>query len=152
MLPFIPRSTSRCHEFRECRGGTCADYQTVYFGAISELSDYFAANDVEIPKETNPAEFMIDVVSGELSKGRDWGKIWLESDNNKQMMEELGKLEKETKEGDERPDDKYEYASTTGAQLKLVTKRASVQLFRDTEYVMNKVMLHVGAALFNGFS
>lgn len=95
---------------------------------------------------------MIDVVSGELSKGKDWAKTWLDSENNKKMIEELGKLEQDTSGGEERADDKYEYASTTGMQLKLVTQRASTQLFRDTEYVMNKVMLHIGAALFNGFS
>jgi hypothetical protein len=125
--------------------------QTVYFGEIAQLSDYFDTNGVKIPKETNPAEFMIDVVSGDLSKGRDWAQVWLDSENNRAMMSELEKLEKDTTGGEEREDDAHEYASTTMTQLKLVTKRASVQLYRDTEYVMNKVMLHVGSALFNGF-
>jgi ATP-binding cassette subfamily G (WHITE) protein 2 (SNQ2) len=98
-------------------------------GAIDELDDYFSKNDVEIPKEVNPAEFMIDVVSGDLSKGRDWDKVWLESPNCKQMMEDIEKLKEENKgRKSENEDDKYEYASTTGMQLKLVTKRASVQV------------------------
>ncbi|KAK8853503.1 hypothetical protein IAR55_004210 [Kwoniella newhampshirensis] len=126
---------------------------TVYFGAIDHLDEYFAANKVKVPKETNPAEFMIDVVSGDLSKGRDWSKVWLESDECKTMMREIEDLKKSSTEMDHDSDDmKHEYASTTMTQVKLVTKRASTQLWRDTEYVTNKAALHIGAALFNGFS
>lgn len=83
---------------------------------------------------------MIDIVSGDLSKGRDWAQIWLESDECKERARELEELKKAgadntaSVEGDE-----HEFASTNITQLKLVTKRASVQLWRDTEYVMNKV-------------
>ncbi|WWD19932.1 hypothetical protein CI109_104404 [Kwoniella shandongensis] len=126
---------------------------TVYFGAIDHLSDYFSSNKVKIPKEVNPAEFMIDVVSGDLSKGRDWAKVWTESEECKTMMKEIEELKKTSIDKNHETEDmKHEYASTTITQLKLVTKRASTQLWRDTEYVTNKVALHVGAALFNGFS
>ncbi len=103
--------------------------QTVYFGAIDELSNYFSARDVEIPNHVNPAEFMIDVVSGDLSKGRDWAKVWSESEEHKARMAELEQLKKENQDKqNESKDDKYEYASTTGTQLRLVTKRASIQV------------------------
>ena len=106
-----------------------------------------------MPKDVNPAERMIDIVSGDLSKGKDWAKIWLESEECKARAKDLEELKKSTEgEQHESEDDKYEYASTTSAQLRLVTKRASVQLWRDTEYVTNKVALHIGSALFNGFS
>jgi len=97
---------------------------------------------------------MIDVVSGDLSKGRDWSKVWLESEECSQMMKDIEKLKEEYKHKKlpERKDEGHEYASTKSAQLKLVTQRATVQLWRNTEYVINKVMLHIGAALFNGFS
>ncbi|WWC57723.1 uncharacterized protein I303_100257 [Kwoniella dejecticola CBS 10117] len=126
----------------------------VYFGEVDNLSDYFSKHDVQIPKDVNPAERMIDIVSGDLSKGKDWAKIWSESEECKARMEDLENLKKENqnKERKHAEDDKYEYASTTGAQLRLVTKRASIQLWRDTEYVTNKVALHIGSALFNGFS
>ncbi|OWZ67668.1 hypothetical protein AYX14_01471 [Cryptococcus neoformans] len=126
---------------------------TVYFGAVSELTSYFEKQGVTIPKDVNPAERMIDIVSGDLSKGRDWAQVWLESDECKERARELEKLKEAGAnnitivEGGE-----YEFASTNMTQLKLVTKRASIQLWRDTEYVMNKVALHVMAALFNGFS
>ncbi|WVW81393.1 hypothetical protein I302_103385 [Kwoniella bestiolae CBS 10118] len=126
----------------------------VYFGEVDNLNDYFSKHDVKIPKDVNPAERMIDIVSGDLSKGKDWAKVWSESEECKARMEDLEKLKKDTngKRQHSEEDDKYEYASTTGSQLKLVTKRASIQLWRDTEYVTNKVALHIGSALFNGFS
>jgi ABC-type multidrug transport system ATPase subunit len=130
--------------------------KTVYFGAIDQLNDYFSKNGIEIPKDVNPAERMIDVVSGSLSKGKDWAEIWLNSEESKERLKELEELKKEgsSDEHKERAaeEDQFEYASTTVSQLKLVTKRASIQLWRDTEYVTNKVALHIGSALFNGFS
>lgn len=96
---------------------------------------------------------MIDIVSGDMSKDRDWAQIWSDSDLCKHQRDELEKLkESGTQNETKRDDDGDEYASSTPAQLKLVTKRASIQLWRDTEYVVNKVMLHIGSALFNGFS
>lgn len=124
----------------------------VYFGAVDELSEYFSKAGVEIPKDVNPAERMIDIVSGDLSKDRDWAEVWNESDECSERKKELGELKNKKSDAEEREDDKYEYASTTAAQLRLVTKRASIQLWRDTEYVTNKVALHIGSALFNGFS
>lgn len=110
---------------------------------------------------------MIDVVSGDLAKKHDWAKVWLESEENKEMMKEIEKINGggEGKEAEDKEDDHYEYASTTRMQFKMVTKRASTQvsrfaasplnyrlvrtatdqqLYRDTEYVVNKVMLHIG--------
>lgn len=56
------------------RGG-----KTVYFGDIGEdaqtIKDYFGRHGAPCPDESNPAEHMIDVVSGPLSKGRDWNKV-----------------------------------------------------------------------------
>ncbi|OCF41123.1 ABC transporter [Kwoniella heveanensis CBS 569] len=127
--------------------------KTVYFGPVKELNEYFGKQGVKIPTEVNPAERMIDIVSGDLSKGRDWADIWRNSDECKTRAEDLERLKKDgTGERKHEEDDKYEYASTTRAQLSIVTKRASVQLWRNTEYVTNKVALHIGSALFNGFS
>ncbi len=72
---------------------------------------------------------MIDIVSGDLAKGRDWAEIWRNSPNAKARSEELEELKKETSGKKlERDDDRFEYASTVGTQLKLVTKRATVQV------------------------
>lgn len=64
------------------RGG-----KTVYFGEIGDhsttIKDYFARYGAPCPPSTNPAEHMIDVVSGTLSKGKDWNQIWLGSPEHK---------------------------------------------------------------------
>lgn len=85
---------------------------------------------------------MIDIVSGDMSKDKDWAQVWSDSDLCKKQREELEKIKSSGSEGqDKREDDGDEYASSTATQLKLVTKRASIQLWRDTEYVVNKVSL-----------
>ncbi|KEF60199.1 ATPase [Exophiala aquamarina CBS 119918] len=134
------------------RGG-----KTVYFGDIGEnastIKEYFDRNGAPCPADANPAEHMIDVVSGSLSKGRDWSKVWLESDEHTKVVKELDSI---IQDAASKPvgtvDDGYEFAAPIIEQTKLVTRRMNIALYRNTEYVMNKVMLHIGTALFNGFS
>ena len=113
----------------------------VYFGQVDQLSDYFEKNGVDMPKDINPAERMIDIVSGDLSKDKDWADVWNKSEEAKERLKETDELMQAKGDSQENEDDKWEYASTTGMQLKLVTKRASIQLWRDTEYVTNKVSI-----------
>lgn len=96
---------------------------------------------------------MIDVVSGDLARDRDWADVWLKSDSYNAVVDEIEKLKNDNKHKEvAREDDGYEFASPLAKQMVLVGKRASVQLYRDVEYVQNKFFLHAGAALFNGFS
>ncbi|KAL5344219.1 hypothetical protein ACLOAV_010837 [Pseudogymnoascus australis] len=131
--------------------------KTVYFGDIGEdaytLKNYFARNDAECPKDANPAEHMIDVVSGTLSKGKNWSEIWLSSPEHEKTTNQLdeiisGAASKEPGT----TDDGFEFATSLWTQTLLVTKRMSTSIYRNTEYVNNKLALHVGSALFNGFS
>lgn len=73
------------------RGG-----KTVYFGDIGDnaqtIKDYFATRGAPCPKDANPAEHMIDVVSGSLSKDKDWNKIWLESPEHERTVRELDEI------------------------------------------------------------
>lgn len=59
-------------------------------------------------------------------------------------------------EADSKPsanmDDGNEFATTLWQQVRIVTHRANVSLFRNTDYITNKLALHIGSALFNGFS
>ncbi|KAL8278573.1 hypothetical protein RQP46_009065 [Phenoliferia psychrophenolica] len=123
---------------------------TVYFGKIDQMEAYFAQEGVEFPKGVNPAEFMIEVVS---DADKDWASIWRASPNFGQVTQELERLVKENQNVKmEDPEEHNEFASTTTAQFKLVLKRASTQLWRNTEYIKGKVMLHITSGLFNGFS
>lgn len=131
--------------------------KTVYFGDIgdeaSTLKDYFARNGAECPSHHNPAEFMIDVVSGSAGQDKDWNQVWLSSPEYQSTCEEVARIDTEAAAkppGQE--DDGFEFAMPLWDQCKLVTQRMNVSLFRNTEYIDNKLALHVGSALFNAFT
>lgn len=48
--------------------------------------------------------------------------------------------------------DGREFATTLWTQIKIVTHRMNISLYRNTDYINNKVALHVILALFGGFS
>ncbi|KAG0647786.1 abc multidrug transporter atrF [Hyphodiscus hymeniophilus] len=131
--------------------------KTVYFGDIGDngavVKKYFARYDAPCPKDTNPAEHMIDVVSGSLSQGRDWNKIWLESPEYEHTTEELDRIINHAASKEPgTSDDGFEFAMPLWEQTKIVTQRMNVSLWRNTDYINNKFALHIGSALFNGFS
>ncbi|KAK4049723.1 hypothetical protein OIV83_003998 [Microbotryomycetes sp. JL201] len=127
--------------------------KTVYFGPVKKVPDYFASKGIEFPRDVNPAEMMIDVVSGDLARDRDWARVWDDSDEAKAVTEELEQLKRDNKDKPAgREDDGYKFAVPLSEQIRLVTSRANVQIYRNTDYVVNKVMLHIGSALINGFS
>ncbi|KUJ19547.1 putative Brefeldin A resistance protein [Mollisia scopiformis] len=131
--------------------------KTVYFGDIgdnaSTLKEYFARYDAPCPKDANPAEHMIDVVSGTLSQGRDWNKVWLESPEYQNTTEELDRIISTAAANEPGTnDDGHEFAMPLWEQTKLVTQRMTVSIWRNTDYINNKLALHIGSALFNGFS
>ncbi|RLL94069.1 hypothetical protein CFD26_101712 [Aspergillus turcosus] len=136
------------------RGG-----KTVYFGDIGEnaatIKQYFGKYGAQCPVEANPAEFMIDVVTGgiEAVKDKDWHQIWLESQEHQNMMVELDRM---IADAAAKPpgthDDGYEFSMPLWDQVKIVTHRMNVSLFRNTLYINNKAELHIISALLNGFS
>lgn len=131
--------------------------KTVYFGDIGDngavVKSYFARYGAPCPPDVNPAEHMIDVVSGELSQGRDWNKVWLESPEYERMMIELDEI---INTAASKPpatiDDGHEFATSYWEQTKLVTHRMNVAIYRNTDYINNKLILHLTSGLFNGFT
>lgn len=134
------------------RGG-----KTVYFGDIGEdaetVKNYFAVRGAPCPEDANPAEHMIEVVSGSLSQGQDWNKVWLESPEHEQVTKELDRL---IAEAAAKPagyvDDGHAFAAPMWEQIKIVTHRMNVSIFRNTEYLDNKFILHISLPLLNGFT
>lgn len=131
--------------------------KTVYFGDIGEngstLKDYFARHDAPCPKDANPAEHMIDVVSGSLSQDKNWNEVWLSSPEYEATVTELDRIISDAagKEPGTK-DDGFEFAQPLWSQMKLVTGRMNLSIWRNTDYINNKFALHIGSALFNGFS
>lgn len=131
--------------------------KTVYFGDIGDnaatVRDYFGRHDAPCPVDANPAEHMIDVVSGHLSQGRDWAEVWAASPEHDAVGVELDRM---IASAAAKPaatlDDGHEFAMPLWQQTRLVTRRMNVSLFRNRGYVNNKCMLHITTALFNGFS
>ncbi|KFA65077.1 hypothetical protein S40285_03104 [Stachybotrys chlorohalonatus IBT 40285] len=130
---------------------------TVYFGDIGEqaktVKEYFGRYGAPCPEEANPAEHMIDVVSGPLSQGKDWSEVWLSSPEHEHVTEELDRIVAEAAANPPGTvDDGHEFATSLWEQTRLVTRRMNVSLYRNTEYINNKLLLHIVAALFSGFS
>ncbi|KAJ8112457.1 hypothetical protein OPT61_g5176 [Boeremia exigua] len=131
--------------------------KTVYFGDIGKDSEtvksYFATRGAPCPDEANPAEHMIEVVSGTLSRGQDWNKVWLGSPEYERMTIELDRL---IEEAAARPagytDDGHAFAASIWDQVKIVTHRMNISMFRNTEYLDNKFALHILLPLINGFT
>ncbi|PNP74964.1 hypothetical protein FNYG_11688 [Fusarium nygamai] len=131
--------------------------KTVYFGDIGEhaktISGYFGRYGAPCPEDVNPAEHMIDVVSGHLSQGKDWNQVWLSSPEHEAMEKELDHI---ISDAASKPpgttDDGHEFATSLWEQIKLVTHRMNVSLYRNIDYVNNKFALHVILALYNGFT
>jgi ABC-type multidrug transport system permease subunit/ABC-type multidrug transport system ATPase subunit len=131
--------------------------KTVYFGDIGEqaqtVKNYFGRYGAPCPQEANAAEHMIDVVSGHLSQGKDWNQVWLASPEHEAVTKELDHI---INEAASKPpgtvDDGHEFAMPLWDQLKLVSHRMNLSLYRNTDYINNKLALHISSALFNGFS
>ncbi|KAL4862665.1 hypothetical protein BDV12DRAFT_190259 [Aspergillus spectabilis] len=129
----------------------------VYFGEIGQgcscIKDYFGSHGAPFPPGVNPAEYMIDVVSGHVLPGVEWHQQWLETRQHAYMSSQLDKLNSDAAA---KPpgfvDDNNEFATTLWTQIKLVTQRMNTSLYRNTDYVNNKFVLHIILGLFNGFT
>ncbi|KAF3386286.1 Brefeldin A resistance protein [Penicillium rolfsii] len=136
------------------RGG-----KMVYFGDIgdnaSTVKEYFAQYGAQCPLDSNPAEHMIDVVTGGIDavKDKDWHEVWLASREHAAAQAELDRIVAYAAANPPGTiDDGREFATSLWTQVKLVTQRMNVALMRNTKYVNNKLELHVISALLNGFS
>jgi ABC-type multidrug transport system ATPase subunit/ABC-type multidrug transport system permease subunit len=131
--------------------------KTVYFGETGEnsqiLLEYFAKNGAPCNEDVNPAEHIIDVVSGSTGGGRDWHDIWKASPEHTRVREQLEELKSEalSKPSPLKIDD-ADFATPFWTQLKLVLERQQVALWRNPAYIWNKFILHIISALFAGFT
>ncbi|KAI5309246.1 hypothetical protein KEM55_003687 [Ascosphaera atra] len=140
------------------RGG-----ETVYFGDIGAdaciLTDYFRSHGAECPPTANPAEWMLDAIgAGQTPRigSRDWADNWRESSELVRLKDRIRQLKEErvcvndsaaTSELME-----MEYATPLWHQIKVVTSRTTIMLWRSPNYLFTRFFTHVILAIITGLS
>ncbi|KAH7159764.1 putative ABC multidrug transporter [Dactylonectria estremocensis] len=132
--------------------------KTVYFGDIgtqsSILLDYFSRNGGRpCGKTENPAEYILNSVSGDNSPAGEWVEAWNKSIERQEVMAELNRLQdsgETDNTGEEDMDN--EFALPFFSQFRYVAVRTFQQYFRQPEYIFSKFMLGIASGLFIGFS
>ncbi|KAJ5691769.1 hypothetical protein N7462_001192 [Penicillium macrosclerotiorum] len=127
-----------------------------YFGETGEGSekilDYFARNGAPCPADANPAEHIIEVVQGSTKEKVDWVEVWNQSEERKRALEELEALNEAGRADTDYVEDTSDFATSHWFQFKMVSKRLTIQIWRSPDYMWNKIILHIFAALFSGFT
>ncbi|CAL5871567.1 uncharacterized protein PFLUO_LOCUS5820 [Penicillium psychrofluorescens] len=127
-----------------------------YFGETGKDShkilDYFARHGAPCPQDINPAEHIIDVVQGKASGQIDWVETWIQSEDRKMALAELESLNETSRLDPSYVEDTADYVTSHWFQFVTVSKRLTVQIWRSPDYMWNKIILHIFAALFSGFT
>lgn len=135
---------------------------TFYFGPVGDngqdVINYFAQRGVQCPPNKNVAEFILETAAKPTRRenGRkiDWNQEWRESENNKDMLEEIERIDRERKE--DRPPRQEgqarEFAAPVWLQTTTLTKRVFIQHWRDPSYLYGKLFVSVIIGVFNGFT
>ncbi|GJN70074.1 hypothetical protein PLICBS_004126 [Purpureocillium lilacinum] len=103
-----------------------------------------------------PAEYILEMVSGEGTPGVDWIGRWKDSPELKEVLAELHRLESRSGQTDNEAAEVKEYdkefALPLLRQFRYVAKRAFQQYFRQPEYIFTKLVSGIVSGLFIGFS
>ncbi|KAJ2936375.1 hypothetical protein H1R20_g720, partial [Candolleomyces eurysporus] len=137
------------------RGG-----ETVYFGEIGQdsqiIRDYFARHGAHCPPNVNPAEYMLEAIGAGVTArvgDRDWKDIWLDSPEYKKTLEEIEAIKRN---GLARPErdraDTSTYATSFFHQLRLVSQRNTLALWRMPDYIFTRLFVCTFISLFISLS
>jgi ATP-binding cassette, subfamily G (WHITE), member 2, SNQ2 len=119
--------------------------ETAYFGQIGKerghgselIRDYFERNGAPAcPPEENAAEYILEVVSGGKGKKFDWGNVWRQSAESKQVREHVDQINQERKGKPARSDPRAvsKYSANIITQLREVTLRQIRDAWRDSSF------------------
>lgn len=136
--------------------------RTAYFGPIGQGSkqvmEYFSRRGGEPSGGVSSAEHIVKLVQS--STDIDWSEEWLESNERAWAIAELDKINTSFL-NDQRinfapsladKEKERRFATPIYYQVAIVTRRQFMALWRNPDYVWNKIILHVTNALFGGFT
>ncbi|KAJ7687385.1 ABC-2 type transporter-domain-containing protein [Mycena rosella] len=137
------------------RGG-----ETVYFGDIGKDSEairtYFAKNGAVCPSNVNPAEYMLEAIGAGTTPrvgDRDWKDIWLDSAECQKLRDDIAAIKSRAHARSE-PDKKVlsTYATPFLYQLRIVTARNFLALWRSPDYLFTRLFVCSFISLFVSLS
>lgn len=119
--------------------------ETAYFGQIGkqhgkgseQIRHYFESNGAPpCPPEENAAEYILEVVSGGKGKDHDWAKVWRASQQSKEVKTEVDRLVSSRKDrpSSDDPRKHTEFSANVWTQLREVSKRQFVDIWRDSSF------------------
>ncbi|KAJ3579017.1 hypothetical protein NPX13_g1549 [Xylaria arbuscula] len=132
--------------------------RTTYFGETGKQSsvvlDYFARHGVPCPPDANPAEHIVDVVQGRFGTETDWPAEWEASEERREALETMSMLEEVRCDAREKlsQEEEWGFAAPIPYQISQVTRRQLTALWRNPDYIWNKLGLHISNGLFAGFT
>lgn len=126
--------------------------RVVYHGSLGKdsrhLIDYFQRNGAKkCPPRANPAEYMLEAIGAGNPdyKGKDWGDVWASSSEHEERSQEIQKVigERRNASTSSKTNDDREYAMPLSTQLSTVIHRSFVSYWRNPDYMIGKLMLHI---------
>lgn len=91
-----------------------------------------------------------------LPSAQDWHQLWLDSEESKTVLRQIDELHNKYGSRESAaatsPDSDLTFAASTTTQIALLTQRAFQNYWRDSNYIIAKIMLNIAAGLFIGFS
>jgi len=138
---------------------------TFYFGPVGEngtdVIKYFGDRGVQCPPSKNVAEFILETAAKPVKRKDgskiNWNEEWLNSDNNKQMLQEIDRIKADrsktvSNQNQEGAEEESEFAASVWEQTTMLTKRTFIQYWRDPSYLYGKLFVAVIIGIFNGFT
>lgn len=107
---------------------------------------YFEDRGMDVPADKNIAEFILETAAkgGRNRDGKkiNWNQEWLDSEENKALHAEIGRIKDErSKAKSIDVDTHHEFASPVMLQTTQLTKRLFLQYWRSPEYMYGKLFV-----------
>ncbi|GKZ32055.1 hypothetical protein AbraIFM66950_001164 [Aspergillus brasiliensis] len=128
--------------------------KTVYFGPLGAqcqtIIDYFARYTRRCQQTENPADYLLDVSA---EPEMDWFQTWQQSPEYDSTQKQLQHFT-QPQGGDTLSSSESDqaYAASYLEQIRVVTRRAFTNYWRDSDYVLGKIQLNVWMGLMNGLT